>query len=254
MPFSQNLIPFEDPSLLIFIFLTFILSGTIKGFLGIGLPSAAMALLTIVIGPIEAISLLTIPIIFTNLVQYFRSSERKKTAHEFRFFSMTLILSIFITSLFITSYPTSLLTLAIGFTMIVFSINMLFGIKLPIGGSIKWHYVVGIISGVLGGLSSIWSPPIAMYLIARNYSKEKFVSITGFLFLSGSFPLAAGLYLSGVLTWEVCAKSGFGLVGALIGFRIGEIIRSYASENIFRKIILIFFLIMGARLIFESFF
>ena len=98
------LIPFSDPYIIIFIVFTFILSGIIKGFLGIGLPSAAMALLTLVMGPIEAISIMIIPLIVTNLAQFFRSDERMQTALEFRFFAFTIIVSIFVTSIFITSF------------------------------------------------------------------------------------------------------------------------------------------------------
>ena len=50
----------------------FLFAGIIKGFLGIGLPAAAMAFLTLVMDPTIAISLLTLPIIFTNIMQYAR--------------------------------------------------------------------------------------------------------------------------------------------------------------------------------------
>ena len=53
-----------------------------------------------------------------------------------------------------------------------FSLNHFFGLKVSIGPSYLWHVFVGTFSGILGGLSSIWSPPIAMYLIARNCSKQ----------------------------------------------------------------------------------
>ena len=45
-------------SLIVFLTVTFIVSGIIKGFLGLGLPSTAMGLLTLVIEPIHAISVL----------------------------------------------------------------------------------------------------------------------------------------------------------------------------------------------------
>ena len=49
----------------------FLCSGIIKGFLGIGLPAAAMALLTIFIDPKTAISLMVLPIIFANIMHFF---------------------------------------------------------------------------------------------------------------------------------------------------------------------------------------
>ena len=61
----NNLFPSSDISILIFMLFVFFISGSVKGFLGIGLPAAAMALLTLVIPPAHAISLLVIPILFT---------------------------------------------------------------------------------------------------------------------------------------------------------------------------------------------
>ena len=249
--FSDLLINFNYFTI-IFIIFTFFVSGVVKGFLGIGLPSAAMALLTLVIEPIEAIPIMVVPIIFTNFAQYMRAPEPLQTAKELKFFGFFIVASIFFTSLFIKSYPSELLTIAIGFAMIVFSLNNFLGFKIKIGPSYFWHVIVGTFSGILGGLSSIWSPPIAMYLIARNYSKENFLSASGFLFLVGSFPLGAGLYFSGVLTAKPLFQSFLALIFVLIGFRVGEIIRNYVNQKIFRNCILISFLIMGSRLIFEG--
>ena len=91
-----------------------------------------------------------------------------------------------------------------------------------------------------------------MYLIARNYSKEQFLSASGFLFLVGSFPLGAGLYFSGVLTVKPLFQSLLALAFVLIGFRAGEIIRDYVDQKFFRNCVLISFLVMGFRLIYEG--
>ena len=227
----------------------FFFSGVIKGFLGIGLPAAAMAMLTIFIDPKTAISLMVLPIIFANIMQFFRSENPQQTAVTYRYFALAIMVSIFITSLFIASYPTALLTVAIGIAMVVFSVNLLFGITLPVSGHLGWQVGVGLISGILGGLSSIWSPPVAMYLLARNVSKEEFIGASGFLFLAGCFPLAAGLILSGVLTFEAALQSVFGLTAVIIGFRVGEVMRGYISQDLFRKVVLSVFLILGLRLV-----
>lgn len=238
-----------EPAILIMIIAIFLFSGLVKGFLGIGLPTAAMGFLTLVMAPTEAISLLIMPIIFTNVAQFARSPNRMQTAQRYKFFGLAIMVSIFLTSLFITSYPTALLTVAIGFAMIIFSTNLLFGFTIPVGSGLRWQVGVGVLSGVLGGLSSIWSPPVAMYLMVRNASKEEFIGAAGFLFLCGCFPLAAGLFFSGVITAESTMKSFVALGFALIGFRLGEVLRGRVSQKNFRTIILIAFLIMGIRLV-----
>ena len=136
--------------------------------------------------------------------------------------------------------------------MVLFSLNLLLGIKLKIGPGRAWQVTFGVISGVLGGISSIWSPPVAIYLVARDVSKEKFIGATGFLFLAGALPLGAGQIVAGVLTLPVLIKSVFALMIVLIGFRIGEALRQHVSQAFFRKAVLIAFLLMGLRLIYTG--
>lgn len=245
----QALLPSLDPLLIASTCGIFVFAGIVKGFLGIGLPAAAMGLLTLIISPTEAISLLWLPILFTNMFQFGRAKNKREIMVTYKWFAVALFFSIFVTSLFIKDYPTALLTIAIGVAMVIFSLNLLFGLSLPVGPGRGWQLGVGVVSGVLGGLSSIWSPPVAMYLMARNTSKDMFIGTTGFLFLAGCLPLGAGLVISGLITWLVIVKSLLGLLMTLTGFRIGEIMREHVSQDRFRRIVLIAFLIMGGRLI-----
>jgi len=208
---TTSLLPSQDIAITVAVLGVFFLSGIVKGFLGIGLPAAAMALLTLVMDPTIAISLLTLPIIM--------------------------------------SFPKAVLTVSIGFAMIAFSLTQMFGAKIPLGHGRKWHVGVGLFSGVLGGLSSIWSPPVAMYLLAHNVSKAEFIGATGFLFLAGSIPLAAGLTFAGVLNIDTVLHSLMGLIVVLAGFRVGEWLRGHVQQDSFRRIVLWAFLIMGGRLI-----
>jgi len=149
----------------------------------------------------------------------------------------------------IAVYPTSLLTVVIGVAMVIFSLNLLLGIKLRIGHVRGWHLGFGILSGTLGGISSIWSPTVAMYLVARDVSKERFIGATGFLFLAGLLPLGAGQVVAGILTFQMLLKSALALCVVLIGFRIGEFLRDRVSQKLFRISVLSAFLLMGLRLI-----
>jgi len=244
-----NILPSQDLAITFAVMAIFLFAGIIKGFLGIGLPAASMAFLTLVVDPTSAISLLTLPIIFTNIMQYTRCKNARPVARKYWIVALAIVVSIFITSFFILSYPKALLTTSIGLAMIAFSLTQMFGTKFPIGGGYGWHIGVGLFSGILGGLSSIWSPPVAMYLLARNVEKSEFIGATGFLFLAGSLPLALGLALAGVLTADTVLHSLIGLVVVLAGFRIGEALRQFVPQGMFRQIVLWAFLIMGTRLI-----
>ena len=71
------LLPSQDPVLLGLIMVFLLISGIIKGFLGIGLPAAGMALLTLIMPPTEAIALLWVPIIVSNAWQFARAPARR---------------------------------------------------------------------------------------------------------------------------------------------------------------------------------
>ncbi len=245
----ETLLPNLDAWQVIVMLVIFLVAGTIKGFLGIGLPAAAMGLLTFVMAPTEAIPLLWLPILATNFLQFARAPDKRELVQNYGWFAVAIIVSIFVTAMFIADYPTALLTVAIGIAMVVFALNLLIGIKLAIGPGRGWQVAFGLLSGTLGGMSSIWSPTVAMYLVARNATKEQFIGATGFLFLAGCIPLGLGQVVAGILTVPVVLSSLLGLAFALIGFRVGELLRDRVSQQLFRKAVLIAFLIMGVRLI-----
>ena len=77
-----------DPADMVLIAGVFLIAGVIKGFLGIGLPAAAMAFLTLIMEPTSAISLMILPIVFTNFVQFTRSENRLHIAMKYKWFAV----------------------------------------------------------------------------------------------------------------------------------------------------------------------
>ncbi|KAA3631095.1 MAG: sulfite exporter TauE/SafE family protein [Proteobacteria bacterium] len=238
-----------DPVILLICVIVFLVSGTIKGVLGIGLPTTAMALLTLFMEPTKAIAVVSLPIIGTNIQQFFSMPNRLRTARRYAPMGAALVATIFLTSLSITRFPESFLVTAIGIVMCIFSLHVLSGFRLPTGSGPIWQTGVGALAGICGGLSAIWSPPIAMYLLSRDVTKNEFVGACGFLFMVGSLPLAAGLIVSGVLNERNFLLSLASLAAAGIAFRFGAAFRRRLRNDTFRRIVLAAFLLMVARLI-----
>ena len=247
--FFLPLFPSDDSRILTLMIFTFFVAGLIKGFLGIGLPAVGVGVLTLVLSPTHAMSLLVIPIIFTNLSQFVRCKYPVESIKKYWVLALTILISIFITSVFLSKYPVGFLTISIGVAMIFVSLNGLFGFRMRTGPSPCWQVGFGLLSGVLGGLSAIWSPPITMYLISRGINKDQFISATGFLFLVGSFPLAIGLFLGGILNQKIIFQSIFGLVIVLFGFYVGEGLGRSISQKRFEMAVYFAFFCMGLRLI-----
>lgn len=146
----NDLIQNFDAVQTILLIIIFLFAAIVKGFLGIGLPAASMAFLTLIMPPTEAIPLLWLSILATNSLQFVRAPGKWEIAREYWLFALAIMVCIFVTSMFIAEYPTALLTVAIGIAMVLFSLNFLLGIKLRIGPGQGWHLGFGVVSGVLG--------------------------------------------------------------------------------------------------------
>ena len=235
-----------------YVFSAFLLAGTVKGFLGMGLPAVLMITLTLFIPPVEAIGLIVVPMVVVNVFQFLRSGAASATARRYAPFAVSIVASIMVVSANIRSYPEALLLASIGGVMTLYSFNALFGFTIRIGPHRGWQVLGGVASGIIGGLSAVWSPPVVMYLVGRNADKEEFIRATGFLFMVGSIGLMLALGTVSVLTQQSAGQSLAPLVAALAGFRLGEYARGFVGTELFRKCVLYAFLVLGARLLFVS--
>jgi uncharacterized membrane protein YfcA len=251
-PLADLLIFNDSAGLTLYIMLVFVLASVVKGMLGMGLPAILMVMLTFIMPPIDAIRLITLPMLFLNIVQFSRGPAPLQAVKGYWIFALVMMAVIGITAYNITAIAEEILFASIGVAMIMFALPSLFGMRFSIGSSFIWQVLGGGLAGILGGLSTIWSPAVVIYLMGRGVQKDDFVGVTGFLFMSGSITFAAVLGAADLLTFDAIVPSMAGLVVALIGFRIGEIIRNRINRDAFRKIVLVAFLILGARLVLIS--
>lgn len=73
----------DEPLTLAFVALSFLLAGTIKGAVGMGLPTTALGLMTLALEPRLAIALILVPMITANLWQVYRSGEVLRAARTY---------------------------------------------------------------------------------------------------------------------------------------------------------------------------
>lgn len=250
-----NLFLFEDSTLLtLYIAFAFLLAGYIKGVLGMGMPAILMVMLTLIMAPIAAIPLIVLPMLFVNAVQFYRGPSPVTAVRGYWIFGVSICIVLGITAYNITSFPEEILLASIGIAMVMFAVPSLFGWRFTISAHPAWQVLGGSIAGVLGGLSAVWSPPVVMYLIGRNVEKDEFIGIIGFLFFVGSLTLALALGSISLLTFNVVVPSMAGLLLSLIGFRLGEMTRTHINRELFRKMVLVAFLILGSRMVVISLF
>ena len=111
---------------------------------------------------------------------------------------------------------------------------------------------IGFGSGILGGLSTVYGPPMLAYLVAVDLPKEKFVRTVSTMYFTGSFPLYGSLIYYGFATKQDLIMSLLLIIPALISQQIGTKIRDKINQKQFRNCILVTLVILGIMLFIKT--
>lgn len=216
---------------------------------------AAVGLLASLVDPRLAISLVVFPIMVTNFWQMVRGGNILRSARRYGLFVIVLMISMGLVTIVAGRVSAKTLTGVIGAVIILFSLTSLFAAvpHLPDRFDKAGQVAAALACGIIGGLTAIWSPPMAIYFLARRLDKDEFVAASGFLIFFSSLPLALGYWKAGLLTGPLALTSAGMCIPAIAGFTVGEQIRARLSGDRFRTLVLVLFLILGINLIRRAF-
>ena len=231
--------------------LAFLLAGTIKGTVGIGLPTASVGILSQIVSPHEAIALVCLPMVVANAWQVWRMGDVMGALRRYALFGAVLVAVLWFTTSLTAAVSERALVGGIGAVVVLFSLFNLFfvPIAIPPRRDRAAQAGFGALAGVLGGLTGIWAAPLVAYLLGRGVDKDEFVRATGLLIFLGALPLAAGFWWEGLLTPPLALLSAAMILPTLAGFALGEALRARLPAERFRKVVLLVFLGMGLNLL-----
>lgn len=240
-----------DTELIALAIVAYLLAGTVKGTVGIGLPTASIGILSQFTDPRLAISLVVFPILISNAWQVFREGEVAATLKAYWPFALALMLVLWGMTFVTAAIETRTLILCLGGVIVLFAATSLTAMPPPLPDRFDRaaQWIAGSLAGALGGLTAIWSPPMVIYLLSRRVDKTDFVRATGLLIFLGGIPLCIGFWQAGLLSGDLAVLSLGMTVPTLIGFSLGEVIRRRLNGERFRTAVLVIFLLMGLNLI-----
>ncbi len=247
----MNLSALEFSSLTALIAVIFVFAGIVKGTVGIGLPTVSVGVLSQMIPPHTAVALVVFPILAANFWQVVRTRAGLETLRRYGILAACLFVTLWVTTFLTAQASTEILLGVIGIAIVIFSVSSLVGTPPALADRHDriGQAVTGVSAGFLGGLTSIWSPPLVTYLIARRTDNDEFVRAAGLFIFIGAIPLMIGFWQTGLLNAETAPLSLAMIVPSLIGFSLGEMIRRRLHPDRFRSVILWVFLLMGLNLL-----
>ncbi len=238
---------------LVLIVLAVFFGGIVKGSIGIGMSMFSVPIIAFILPPTKAMMLLCFPVIFTNFLQM----NIKKGVGSFRFLPMflALFLGLLIGGKLILNLSLNLISISIAIVIIIFTSLNFFGINLKNLKKVNekiLSIIIGLFSGILGGLTTFYAPPIITFLISINLDKEFFIRTTATMYFFASFPLYSSMLYHGLGNYHDLIMSLILVIPATMGQFLGSKVRKKLSNEIFQKLILITLIIIGFTLFIKN--
>ncbi|MBT5898216.1 MAG: sulfite exporter TauE/SafE family protein, partial [Rhodospirillaceae bacterium] len=227
-----------DSSTIAVVIGTFFLAGTVKGTIGLGLPSVTMAVLTLIIDIPTAMAFLLVPSFATNLWQATVGGHGRAIVRRIWPFLFMATLTVWLGAQALTRINLSYLSVLLGLLLIVYGTVSLAGPRLTLSRrrEIWAGPIAGMFNGLLAGMTGSFAVPGVMFFQAIGLPRDKMVQAMGILFTASTLALAIALRDSGLLSLAQGQMSAVALLPALLGMALGQRIRRRLSEQLFRRI------------------
>ncbi|MBO6560881.1 MAG: sulfite exporter TauE/SafE family protein [Nisaea sp.] len=240
-----------DPALLAAVTGTFLLAGTVKGVIGLGLPTVTLGLMTLLLDLPSAMALLVAPSLATNIWQASAGGNARAILKRIWPFLATATVTIWIGAQALSRVDLSYLSALLGLLLVAYAVSGLAGFRLSLSPErARWSGpLFGTVNGILTGMTGSFMVPGVLYLQALGLTRDMLVQGMGMLFLLSTAALALSLGQSGLVSAELGMVSALGLVPAILGMVLGQKIRSRLSETLFQKVFFLGVLALGLYIV-----
>ena len=240
-----------SPQNLAILALVFLLGGIVKGVIGTGLPTVAIALLAVLYDVRTAILLLMAPAIVTNVWQAFSGGAFLRLVQRLAFFLVFLSFGVVAGYFLLADAEDRVLISVLGCILCVYAVVSLFKVKIPAPGAREpvISPLVGFVNGTLTGITGTFVVPSVIYLQVLGLDRRELIQAMGITFLLSIVVLSLTLGVEQKLTSSVGALSMFAIAPALVGQYFGQNLRDRMTETTFRKVFLCGLLGLGLYLL-----
>lgn len=239
-----------SPELLAYVMVVYLLAGAVKGVVGFGMPIVSLAMLAPVLGLKEAIILMLVPSLVTNIWQGLTGGQLMALIRRLWLMLAMACIAIWFATGILVSVDGGGLAAILGGVLILYSGYSLATPQIPGPGrhEIWMSPIIGFVAGLSMGMTGTFVVPGTVYLQALRLGKDGVVQALGLSFLVTTLVLAGALGQRGALPMELAILSAAAVIPSMIGMVLGQRIRGRLPEDLFRRIFFIALLIVGGWL------
>ena len=237
--------------LLIFITAAFLLAGFIKGVIGLGLPTVSMGLLAVTMPPSQALAIVIMPAIVTNIWQTFVGPYLRDIIIRLWPLMLGTAFGIWLNGDMLTGPYARYGTIILGILLAIYAAIGLGKFKFSVAPSNeKWvGGIVGVITGVISAATGVQVVPSMPFMQSIGMEKDELVQALGVYFTVATLALAFNLTSAGLLSAATALPGVIALAASFAGMFIGQAVRTRMEPDTFRRWFLIAMIFLGIYLI-----
>jgi uncharacterized protein len=247
-PIGQCIRMFEP--LLILIAAAFLLAGFVKGVLGLGLPTVAMGLLAVSMPPPQALAIVVVPAVVTNIWQTFVGPYLRDIIRRLWPLMIGTVIGIWLNSAMLTGPYARYGAIVLGIMLVIYAIVGLTRFSFQVARrDEKWiGGIVGVVTGMVSAATGVQVLPSMPFMQAIGMEKDELVQALGVFFTVATVSLAFNLTSAGLLTAATALPGAVAMVASFAGMFIGQAVRSRLEPEAFRRWFLISMILLGIYL------
>jgi uncharacterized membrane protein YfcA len=237
--------------LLLLIAAAFLLAGFVKGTIGLGLPTVSMGLLAVAMPPSQALAIVIVPAIVTNIWQTFVGPYLRDIIRRLWPLMIGTVVGIWLNAGMLTGPYAHYGTIVLGVMLVIYAIVGLSRFTFKVARSNeKWvGGIVGLVTGMISAATGVQVIPSMPFMQAIGMEKDELVQALGVFFTVATVSLAFSLTSAGLLTAATAVPGAVAMVAAFTGMFVGQAIRSRLRPDAFRRWFLITMIFLGIYLV-----
>ncbi len=232
----------------------FVIAGFVKGVVGFGFPIITLIILTLTIGLLDAIPIIIIPTLITNVWQGLSGPYMKDIVQRMGLYFLVMTIFVWFTSTYLTVIDVKGPTAVLGGVLIIFSLSQLLNVNITV--SKAWEKPLsipfGAINGMLTGLTGSFMVPSVLFMQAMGFHKDMLVQATGVFFAASTLVLAASLGGNDLFSIHQLRLSLFAVLPSILGLYVGRRMGGGLNEHQFQRIFLISLFLLGGYIFWRA--
>ena len=237
----------DSLTIAIWVGLTFTVAGLVKGVVGMGLPTVAMGVLSLLLPPAAAAAMLVVPSLVTNVWQLLAGPAFGALLRRLATMMVAVVVGTLLGIGVLTGQSAKLAGGGLGAVLALYG---LFGLLAPRFTVAKpaeaWlSPLVGLLTGLFTGATGVFVIPAVPYLSALGLVKEDLIQALGLSFTVSTLALACALALSGQFQLAAASNSFVAVIPALLGMFIGQRVRELLRPESFRRWFFVGLVVLG---------